>query len=475
MKKETLLADLASSLVVFFVALPLALGIAFASGAPSVLPGLISCAVGGIIVGILSGAPLQVSGPAAGLTVIVFDLINKFGWEVTCAITAGAGIVQILLARARLAQFCLGVSPAVVHGMLAGIGIVIALAQIHVVLGGDPQSAAWLNLTALPAQIMDIHGHSVFLGLLTIVLLAGWKFLPKVLSRIPAPLAAIVVTTIIANLLWLDVPRVSLPETLIPTLSLPQIPFENVWAMLGAIFTVAIVASIESLLCAVATDRLHHGDQANLDKELTAQGVGNFACGILGGLPITGVIIRSTANVRAGGKTRLSTIFHGLWIVLFVLFASSFLELIPLPALAGLLVHIGVGLVNGHHIRELHSHGELPVYVVTVLGVAFWNLLGGVFLGIGMALIMLLSRSSKSDIRVEEGVDRWHVSLSGSLSFLSVPRLRKKLSDIPLGVNVSITTKAHLMDHAVLDTIQTWQTAHEGRGGSVNFDKNPHV
>lgn len=470
MKKETFFADLASSFVVFFVALPLALGIAVASGAPSVFPGLISCAVGGIVVGFLSGAPLQVSGPAAGLTVIVFELVNKFGWETTCAITAGAGIVQILLARARLAQVCLGVSPAVVHGMLAGIGVVIALAQIHVVLGGSPQSSAWLNLTELSTQVMNMHGQSVMLGLITIALLTGWKFLPRVSSRIPASLAAIIVSTFIANIFWLDVPSVSLPETLVPSIIIPKLN-DNLWSSLGAVFTVAIVASIESLLCAVATDRLHHGEKANLDKELAAQGVGNLACGILGGLPITGVIIRSTANVKAGGKTRLATILHGLWMVLLVLFASSVLELIPLPALAGLLVYIGASLVNKHHIRELYHHGEFPVYLVTVLGVVFWNLLGGVFLGICGAVAMLIYRTSKSTINVERREEIWNVSMSGSLSFFSVPKLHKNLSTIPSGSKVTIDNTSTHMDHAVLDTIKTWQTAHERRGGYVSFNE----
>jgi carbonic anhydrase len=469
MNNKTFLSDLGASFVVFFVALPLALGIALASGAPSVLPGLISCAVGGIIVGVLSGAPLQVSGPAAGLTVIVFELTKTFGWETTCAITACAGGVQILLARAKLGKFCLGVSPAVVHGMLAGIGLVIALAQIHVVLGGKPQSSASLNVLALPAQFQSIHSQSLFIGLITIGLLSVWRFLPRVISRLPAALIVIIFTTGVANILLLDVPKVTIPEELLPSFSAPQLPSGKFFSLITAIFSVAIVASIESLLCAVATDRLHNGEPANLDKELTAQGIGNVICGLLGGLPVTGVIIRSSANVKSGAQTRASTIMHGFWIVLLVALASQYLELIPLPVLAGLLVYIGIGLVNLHHIKELREHKELPVYIVTLLGVTFWNLLGGVFLGIAVAIVLLIKRSSSIAIDVEKKGDEWLVSMAGTLSFLAVPQLRTCLARIPAGVPVLINSTARHMDHAVIDTIQSWQVSHESRGGKVSF------
>ena len=182
--------DLPASLVVFLVALPLSLGIAIASNAP-VLAGIIAAVVGGIVAGALGGSPLQVSGPAAGLTVVVAGLIAEFGWAVTCAITVGAGILQILFGLSRVARAALAISPVVVHAMLAGIGITIALQQLHVLLGGTSNSTAWENIEELPAQLMNIHGPGLLLGMLVIVTLIGWRWVPAPVNRIPGPLVAI--------------------------------------------------------------------------------------------------------------------------------------------------------------------------------------------------------------------------------------------------------------------------------------------
>ena len=187
--------DLPSSLVVFLVALPLSLGIAIASNAP-VLAGLIAAMVGGIIAGAIGGSPLQVSGPAAGLTVVVADLISDFGWGVTCLITVTAGVLQVLLGLSRVARAALAISPVVVHAMLAGIGITIALQQTHVLLGGKSKSTAWHNLIGLPGQIIGAHRPGVLLGVLVIVILVGWRWVPGRLRFIPGPLVAIVAVTV---------------------------------------------------------------------------------------------------------------------------------------------------------------------------------------------------------------------------------------------------------------------------------------
>src|SRR4051812_33130752 len=202
--------DVPASIVVFLIAIPLSLGIAAASGAP-MLAGLIAAVVGGIVAGALSGAPLQVSGPAAGLTVVVAGAIADFGWAGTTALAAMAGLVQIVLGVSRLGRAALALSPAVVHGMLAGIGIVIALSQVHVVLGGAPQSVAWHNIRDLPAQIAGNHGISIFVGLLTTGILLLWPRLVKV-SLLPGALVAVAVATATAALAGLDVARVDLPD-----------------------------------------------------------------------------------------------------------------------------------------------------------------------------------------------------------------------------------------------------------------------
>jgi carbonic anhydrase len=478
---RTLAADLPASLVVFLVAVPLGLGIALASGAP-VTAGLIACIVGGIVAGSLSGAPLQVSGPAAGLTVLVFGMVQQFGWATMCAITVAAGLLQMAFGSLRIARVCLMISPAVVHGMLAGIGITIALAQLHVLLGDSPESSALKNLVRLPAELAALFSnptsketHAALLGLLTIAILVLWPRVPKKLQVIPGALVAVLTATVVGNLVFTDAPRVQIPNEALFRFMIPQMP-ENIGAFAVAALTIAMVASVESLLCAVATDKLHTGPRANLDKELIAQGAANSVSGLLGGLPVTGVIVRSAANINAGAKTRLSAILHGIWILLFVLVASSQLNRIPLAALAGLLVHVGVRLINLHHIKDLHVHREVIVYFVTALGVAFVNLLAGVGMGIGLALIMLLRRLAYVQVDAEkrgEGTvdESWHVRVRGSLTFLSVPRLVSELARIPQGAHVDIDLQVEFMDHAAFEALHGWRQTHEKSGGTVDIDE----
>lgn len=230
--------DLPASLVVFLVAVPLSLGIAVASGAP-VMSGLIAGVVGGVVAGLLGGSALQVSGPAAGLTVVVAGLVDQFGWAVTCAITAAAGLLQILFGVSRIARSALAISPPVVRGMLAGIGITIALGQLHVLLGGTAQTDAWANLQDLPGQLLDIHRPAAVLGLLVIALLLLWPRMPAGLQAVPGPLVGVVGVTALSWALALDVERVELPESLVASLTLPELP-DGAWgAVITGVFTVA--------------------------------------------------------------------------------------------------------------------------------------------------------------------------------------------------------------------------------------------
>ena len=247
---STLRRDLPASLVVFLVAVPLSLGIALASGAP-IIAGLIGAVAGGIVTGLLAGSPLQVSGPAAGLTVVVAGLVAKFGWETMCLITACAGALQLLLGWFKVARGALIIAPAVVHGMLAGIGISIALAQMHVVLGGSPQSSPVVNLLGIPKQLGILNSQAAILGFLTIAILIVWKKLKAPsLKAIPGPLVAVVTGTVVSLLMKMDVKRVDLPETFELTKLAPPADWGP---FITAVLTVAIIASIESLLCAVAT------------------------------------------------------------------------------------------------------------------------------------------------------------------------------------------------------------------------------
>jgi carbonic anhydrase len=471
--QQILKSDLPASFVVFLIAIPLSLGIALASGAP-VMAGLIAGVVGGIVAGALGGSALQVSGPAAGLTVIVFGIVQQFGWAGACAITAVAGLVQLGFGFARIARGALAISPAVVHGMLAGIGITIALSQLHIVLGGKPEHSALENIKELPGQIADLHTGAAFLGLITIGILASWKYMPAPIRVAPGPLVAVTVATLISVLtpLGADVVRVDLPAKLFEDHVLPQWPaHKGIGEIAVAILTVALIASVESLLSAVAVDKLHSGARADLDRELIGQGAANTVSGLLGGLPVTGVIVRSSANVAAGAQTRASAILHGVWILLFVALLGTVIEKIPLAVLAGLLVHVGVSLVKWHDIKELTHHREILVYGVTVAGVVFRHLLDGVIMGIAVAVILLLRRLAYLKVTTEPGNERWHVTVQGSLTFLSVPNLTKALSQIPANAHVDVDLQVDFMDHAAFESLHNWRLSQERAGGSVDIDE----
>ncbi|HKS49005.1 MAG TPA: bifunctional SulP family inorganic anion transporter/carbonic anhydrase [Amycolatopsis sp.] len=471
--RENLRHDVPASLVVFLVAVPLSLGIALASGAP-IVAGLVAAIVGGIVAGVLGGSPLQVSGPAAGLTVIVAETIAEFGWAVTCAITVLAGALQILLGLSRIARAALAISPAIVHGMLAGIGVTIVLAQLHIVLGGRAQSSPIDNLLQLPRQILNNHGQATLIGLATIVILVGWGRLPAGVRKVPGPLAAIVVVTAVSVVAGLSVPRVDVPANVLDIRFVPEFP-DGGWFDFGvAVVTIALVASVESLLSAVAVDKMHTGSRANLNRELVGQGAANMASGALGGLPVTGVIVRSSTNVQSGARSRASAILHGLWILLFVAVLAGLLRNIPLAALAGLLVHVGAKLVNLKHIKEVLRHGDLPIYLITLGGVVFIDLLTGVLIGIGAAALLMLRRLLWSGIHVERDGDGWRVVVEGALSALSIPRLSAMLHGIPQGARVTLELVVDYLDHAAFDTLSAWQHSQEQAGGTVIVDEVGH-
>ncbi|MEI7950405.1 MAG: SulP family inorganic anion transporter [Gammaproteobacteria bacterium] len=464
----TLRRDLPASLVVFLVAVPLSLGIALASGAP-IVAGLIGAMVGGIVTGLLAGSPLQVSGPAAGLTVVVAGFIDHFGWPTMCLITACAGVLQFVMGYFKVARGALMIAPSVVHGMLAGIGITIVMAQIHVVMGGSPLSSPVANLLALPERIGAINLSAAMLGTLTILILVVWKKITGgVLKVIPAALVAVAAATIVSVLMKADVARVDLPDSF----SLTPMTLPTEWSAFAiAILTVALIASIESLLCAVATDKLHRGVRSDLDKELSAQGVGNFVSGLLGGLPVTGVIVRSSANITANAATRWSGVMHGLWVLVFTLFFSRMIETIPLSVLAGLLVYTGVNLVDLQQIHELKKHKEALVFFATLAGVLVINLLAGVGIGLALSTFFVLQRLSRTEIHCEQRDGNWHVVIDGSLTFASVPKLASELAKLPAGSTVLLDLAADFIDHAAFEALHGWRLNHEKAGGKVDIDE----
>ncbi|MEU6992969.1 SulP family inorganic anion transporter [Streptomyces sp. NPDC046465] len=471
-------ADLSASVAVFLIALPLSLGIALATGAP-LQAGLVAAAVGGILAGALGGSPLQVSGPAAGLTVVTADLIQQYGWRTTCAITVFAGLAQLGLGCVRVARTALAVSPAVVHGMLAGIGITIAVAQLHIVLGGTPQSSVLDNVSALPAQLADLHWEAVTISVLTLTILLLWPRIPGRAGRIarilPAALVSVAAATAVASLGRLAVDKVDLPSW--RSHALAGLPEGPVLGLVAAVLTTTLVCSVQSLLGAVAVDKvvagqhdLHAGvRRSDLDRELLGQGAANIVSGTLGGLPVAGVAVRSMANVRAGAVSRNSTMLHGVWVVVAALLLVPVLELIPLAALAALVMAVGIQMVNLNHIRTITRHREILVYAVTTLGVVVFGVLEGVVLGVAVAVAVSLHRLARTRITHCEVDGIHHVRVRGQLTFLAVPRLSRTLHLVPHDAHVIVELDGSFMDHAAYESLQCWQDAHAAHGGSVEI------
>lgn len=476
---QNLRHDVPASLVVFLVALPLSLGIAIASGAP-LAAGLIAAVVGGVVAGALGGSSVQVSGPAAGLTVVVAGLIDDLGFSMLCVMTVAAGALQIGFGLSRMARAALAIAPVVVHAMLAGIGITIMLQQIHVLLGGSSHSSAWQNLIALPSGILHHELHEVITGATVIVILLAWSRLPAKVRMVPAPLVAIVVATTLAIAAGLDTDRISLSGNFFDALGLPHIgsasPKGKPWIeeandIIVGVLTIALIASVESLLCAVGVDKLHDGPRTNFDREIIGQGTANVMSGLLGGLPVTGVIVRSSANVAAGARTRMSAVLHGVWILVFASLFTNLVELIPKAALAGLLIVIGAQLVKLAHIQLAWRTGNFAIYAITIVSVVFLNLLEGVAIGLAVAIVFLLVRVIRAPVVVQpvgdEQSTQWRIDIDGTLSFLLLPRLTKALASVPQGSEVTLNLNADYIDDSVSEAIEDWKRAHEARGGVV--------
>lgn len=469
-------ADVSASIAVFLIALPLSLGIALATGAP-LQAGLVAAAVGGLLAGRLGGSPLQVSGPAAGLTVVTAEFIQRYGWRTTCAITVLAGVAQLGLGCLRVARTALAVSPAIVHGMLAGIGVTIAVAQLHIVLGGTPRSTVPDNLLALPAQLARMHPAAVGISALTLALLFAWPRIPgsvgRLARKVPAALVAVTGATTAAVLAGLRLPEVDLPSW--RSHALAGLPEGQVLGLAAAVLTITLVCSVQSLLGAVAVDRLAAGrpdlcgraPRSDLDRELLGQGTANIVSGALGGLPVAGVAVRSTTNVHAGAVSRNSTMLHGVWVVMAALLMSPVLELIPLAALAALVMAVGIQMVSLHHIRTVTRHREVLVYAATTVSVTLVGVLEGVALGVAVAVGVALQRLTRTRITHEETEGVHYVHVRGQLTFLAVPRLSRTLHLVPPGADAVLELDSSFMDHAAYESLHDWQNAHRAQGGSV--------
>lgn len=477
--KAVIPRELLASVVVFLVALPLCMGIAIASGMPPA-KGLITGIIGGLVVGWLAGSPLQVSGPAAGLAVLVFELVRQHGMMMLGPILLLAGFLQLVAGRLRLGCWFRVTAPAVVYGMLAGIGVLIVLSQIHVMLDGAPKPSGLDNLASFPAAVAQaipsLGWQAGLLGLSTMLVMYLWdKLRPQTLRFVPGALLGVGLTTGVSLLLALQVKRVEVPENLADAIDwLRPSDLLNLAdpQLLVAAFAVAFIASAETLLSAAAVDRMHSGQRSDFDKELSAQGIGNMLCGLVGALPMTGVIVRSSANVQAGATTRLSAMFHGVWLLAFVLLLSSVLQSIPVASLAGVLVYTGIKLVDVKAFKALGRYGRMPMftYAATALAIIFTDLLTGVLVGFGLTLVKLAFKASRLKVSLvdlpQDG--EMELRLTGAATFLKVPALTQVLSTVPMGTTLHVPlSNLSYIDHSCLELLEEWGRANAAKGSKL--------
>ena len=483
-------SDFASGLVVFLVALPLCLGIAMASGAP-LFSGIISGVVGGIIVGYLSTSNLSVSGPAAGLTAIVLTAITDLGtFDIFLTAVFIAGLIQLVLGFIKAGTISNYFPTNVIEGMLAGIGIIIILKQLPHAFGYDSDfegDQAFLELdgsntfSALLAVFNYIQLGSIIITLLSLVILIAWdklSFLKK-LKLIPGALVAVIIGVLLneiftstgsslaiakEHLVSLPVPT-SLEEfkQIIVTPNFSGITNSKVWIVA---FTIAIVASIETLLSIEAADRMDVQKRyTDTNVELKAQGIGNMISALLGGLPLTSVIVRTSANSNSGAKSKLSTIIHGLFLLVSVVTIPFILNKIPLATLAAILLLVGYKLAKPSTFKHFWEKGKYQFipFIATLLAVVFTDLLKGVALGIIISIIFVLRGNLKRayHFRKEEYADGdvIHIDLAQEVSFLNKAAIKSTLNDIPENSKVIIdATDTVYIAHDILDLIHEFKT-----------------
>ncbi len=494
--------DLPASVVVFLVALPLCLGIALASGAP-LFSGLISGIIGGIVVGALSGSALGVSGPAAGLAVIVLNAITDLGgFDIFLVAVILAGALQLIMGFLKAGIIAYYFPSSVIHGMLAGIGIIIFLKQIPHAFGYDKdpegdfefhQLDGHTTFDDLTIMIENISFGVVLISAVSLIILILWntklfqQF--KFTKYVQGPLVAVIIG-IILNMLFTDVSSLKIsPDHLvkipladsfdgfISNFTLPNFKtgLANKEVYITAI-VIAIVASLETLLCVEATDKLDPLKRITpTNRELKAQGVGNIVAGLIGGLPVTQVIVRSSANIQSGGKTKASAIFHGFLLLISVIAIPNLLNKIPLGVLAAILLVVGYKLAKPELFKKMFKEGwgQFIPFIVTVLGIVFTDLLIGIALGLLVAIFIILRNNFivPYKLKTELVNEKSHITicLSENVSFLNKAAILKALDLIPNNSEVTIDAKNTKFIHFdVIEIIEDFKVNAKSRGINVN-------
>jgi SulP family sulfate permease len=487
-------SDLPASIVVFFVAVPLCLGIALASGAP-LFAGIIAGIVGGIIVGIASGSPLGVSGPAAGLAVIVLTSIATLGsWPAFLLAVVLAGVIQLALGFAKAGFIAYFFPSSVIKGMLTGIGLLIILKQIPHALGWDKdaegddafiQADGQNTLSEITKAFDFITPGAILIAVISLAILILWDTVltkkHKIFQLIQGPIVVVVLGIIMNYLFKAGTLNFSLAEDQVVRLPVAnnlteffsQFTFPDFAAITNfevwkIAIVLAIVASLETLLCVEATDKMDPDKRVTpTNRELKAQGLGNIVSGMIGGLPITQVIVRSTANISFGGKTKLSAILHGVFLLISAITIASLMNMIPLASLAAILLMVGYKLAKPVLFKQMYKLGweQFIPFVATVVGILATDLLKGITIGILFGIFYTLRHSyrnshyMKETVTTEEGHEVHHLVLAEEVSFFNKASVIKELENIPENSKVIIDcTKSKSIAHDVVEIITNYRS-----------------
>jgi carbonic anhydrase len=443
--KEFLLEDVSAGITVAFIAIPLSLAIALASGvSPGV--GLVTAIVAGIVCALFGGTPLSVSGPAAAMSIVIADIVQKFGLESLVLICALAGVMQLLSGMFNLGRFARYVPLPVIAGFTAGIGAIILIGQLPRAFGLMPpaESDIFSVFTHLRQYLHEIDGACVLLVVLTLGFIIG---LPKLFPRIPSILPAVVIVSLLAYIFDLsDVPLIGAIPASLPRPHFPQIPNISMQDLVFNTFVIYLLASLETLLSSSAIDKLSKGEKHDSNQELIGQGLGNIAVSLFGGIPVTSVIARSATNVRAGAKTRRASIIHSFILLLTIFIAAPLISHIPIAVLAGVLFFVAFSMVNYREFFGLWktARPDALIYAITFGTIVFVDLLAGVQAGIMAACVLVLMRATKTHfhVSVNSEDDMVRLSLVGALTFLSTP----KISDLQKQLATTRANQIVLMD-----------------------------
>ncbi len=463
-------SDIPAGIVVFLVAVPLCLGIALASGAP-LFSGIIAGFVGGIIVTLISGSPLGVSGPAAGLAVIVLSAINQLGaYEIFLVALVFSGVIQIVLGIAKAGIIGYYFPTSVIKGMLSGIGIIIILKQIPHALGYDSnpgddfefiQPDGGTTLSEMYYALENLSVGAVIISVVSLAILIAWEqnFIKKLkFSQIIQGPLVVVVFGIILNLLFKGSGEMALRADQLVNIPvsdsfggfLSQFTFPDFSQVFNKevyiiAFTLAIVASLETLLCVEATDKLDPDKRITpTNRELIAQGTGNIVSGLIGGLPVTQVIVRSSANIQSGGQTKMAALIHGILILVSAIMIPNILNLVPLSSLAAILFIVGYKLAKPATFKEMYTRGksEFIPFMVTILGIVFTDLLIGITMGLVTAIMYILWNNYRTPYhfdpeQVKEG-DPIKIHMAEDVSFLNKAAIMNTLNHLPESSSIII-------------------------------------